>query len=121
MRTAKRLALAAAGFGAVTAAAAGAAFTAPPEVYLPGMAAVLVAEAALTVYLLRNRMRDSGVASPLQLLSRRRLRAAQRETRALANVRKWEERLGAGFTSAATPALRSIAADGAHTRTVRRA
>ncbi|MQM28933.1 glycosyltransferase family protein [Glycomyces albidus] len=121
MRTARRLALAGTAFGAVTAAAAALALTGPPAVYLPAMGAVLAGEAALVVYLLRNRMRDSGVASPLQLLSRRRLRAAQRETRALANVRKWEERLDAGFATAATPALRSIAADGGHTRTVRRA
>lgn len=121
MRTAKRLALAGAVFGAVTLAVAALALAAPPVVYLPAMAAVLAGEAALVVYLLRNRMRDSGVASPLQLLSRRRLRAAQRETRALANVRKWQERLDAGFVSAASPALASIAADGGHTRTVRKA
>ncbi|MEU6248317.1 glycosyltransferase [Glycomyces sp. NPDC047010] len=121
MRTAKRLALAGAVFGTVTLAVAALALTAPPAVYLPAMAVVLAGEAALVVYLLRNRMRDSGVASPLQLLSRRRLRAAQRETRALANVRKWQERLDAGFVSAASPALASISTDTGHTRAVRRA
>lgn len=119
MRT--RLVAAGLGFAVVTAAVAALALVAAPAVYLPVMGVVLVGEAAVFVFLVRNRMRDLGVGHALELVSRRRRAAAQREARALGHVRKWRERLNAGFTAASVEALEELASDVERPRSVRKA
>lgn len=121
MRNGKRRKIAAAGLGFATATAAAAALTAPPAVYLPAMGAVLAFEAGVLAYLVRNRMRDYKVRSPLELLSRRHRSARRREARALEQVAKWKDRLAAGFTAKSVEALEAIHAGSEHPRAVRRA
>jgi hypothetical protein len=109
------------GLGTATAAVAALPIAAPPAVYLPAMGAVLACELGVFAYLFRNRMRDYSVGHPLELLSRRRRSARQRETRALAQVAKWEERLKAGFVAESVEILEGLEADHERPRAVRKA
>lgn len=111
----RRAALSGAGLTAAVGAGAVLAYTAPPEVYVPYMAAVLCAEAVVVARTVKRRMVETGSANLRELVSprnRRQRQRREREARRLnAELRLLRDRLEAGFTGDTTERLEEIAAD----------
>lgn len=113
----RRTILAGTGLTAAVGVGAVLAYTTPPEVYVPYLAAVLVAEAVVVARGARRRMADTGSANLWELVSPRNRRQRQRrekEARKLNNeLRLLRDRLDAGFFNGTEERLEEIAADGA--------
>jgi hypothetical protein len=112
----RRAALAGTGLTAAVGVGTALAYTAPPEVYVPYMAAVLVAEAVVVARAVKRRMVGTGSANLWELVSPRDRRQRQRREkearRRNAELRLLRDRLASGFFSDAAVRLEEIAADG---------
>jgi glycosyltransferase involved in cell wall biosynthesis len=115
MSVRRRAALFTAGLTAAVGVAAALAYTTPPAVYAPYMAAVLVAEAVVVVRTVKRRMVETGSASLRELVSprdrRQRQRREEKARRLHAELQLLRDRLKAGFTRDTVDRLEAIAAD----------